>query len=242
VYNSDYFIIKRVVKQMSVFETIKKRHSTRRYHKEPLDKETREQILAICSNVDPFEGLKLDWQVEDDDKATGMIYAVKGSDDKKELVRYGFEGEQIILKLTDKGYQTLWKALNTGEHTPAIIRFGKGKKKSFVDGFTKMAVGSGRRKPLETFTDKAPENLSKTAKRCFEAARLAPSGINRQPWFFKEEDNALVVGVTKKAEINAIDLGIVLSHVYLMLKEMGVAFEFEMADDFSGRFKLKLTE
>jgi hypothetical protein len=54
-----------------------------------------------------------------------------------------------------------------------------------------------------------------------EAARVAPSGANRQPWRFRLQDGALVMSCAEKTYWTApLDYGIAMLHV-----ELGAAHE-----------------
>jgi hypothetical protein len=122
---------------MKIFEAIEKRHSTRNYESEKLSENVKREIETICDGVKPFQEVKCTWDVKEDEKATGKIFSEIDSTKWESLVNYGFEGEQIILRLTQadstlKVDSTLWKALDNREKTPAILRFGKGKESGAI--------------------------------------------------------------------------------------------------------------
>ena len=58
-----------------------------------------------------------------------------------------------------------------------------------------------------------------------EAARLAPSAVNSQPWYFAHEGNTLHVHCNKKG--SRLDIGIALAHLYI---ENPGTFRFSRAE------------
>ena len=77
-----------------------------------------------------------------------------------------------------------------------------------------------KRKPMEQIADKADSRL--------EPARLAPSAVNSQPWFFAHEGDAIHVWCSKKG--SRLDAGIALAHLYVSNED---AFHFFKADHVS---------
>ena len=71
-----------------------------------------------------------------------------------------------------------------------------------------------------------------------EAARLAPSGINIQPWYFivsnpgQDTHNTIHIYKKRSGVVHLfypypdLDMGIVLSHLYLACEKEGVPFVF----------------
>ena len=76
---------------------------------------------------------------------------------------------------------------------------------------------------LNEFKRKSIEEITNVPSNDLECARLAPSAINSQPWYFKKNDKEYEVYSIKhnfiKARIlgklNPIDMGIVLAHLYI---------------------------
>jgi hypothetical protein len=61
-----------------------------------------------------------------------------------------------------------------------------------------------------------------------EAARVAPSGANKQPWRFRLEGGTLVMGRAEKIYWTApIDFGIAMLHVELGAEHAGVRGAWE---------------
>ena len=81
-----------------------------------------------------------------------------------------------------------------------------------------------KRKDMEKITDKADPRL--------EAARLAPSAVNSQPWYFTHDGNTLHVYCSKKG--SRLDAGIALAHLYVEHPETFRFFAAETAPMISG--------
>ncbi|MCL2775987.1 MAG: nitroreductase, partial [Oscillospiraceae bacterium] len=76
---------------------------------------------------------------------------------------------------------------------------------------------------LSEFKRRPLGEISDTGDKRLEAARLAPSGINSQPWYFVGEGNIFHVYCVKHGAVkaliyermNKIDMGIALAHLYV---------------------------
>jgi hypothetical protein len=77
---------------------------------------------------------------------------------------------------------------------------------------------------MEQITDKPDPRL--------EPARLAPSAVNSQPWYFHHEGNAIHVYCSKKG--SRLDAGIALAHLYVANEETFRFFTAESPTVVSG--------
>ncbi|MFO8063632.1 MAG: nitroreductase family protein, partial [Spirochaetia bacterium] len=82
----------------------------------------------------------------------------------------------------------------------------------------KRAAGSRTRKPLERLcTGEELGGWPGWAKAAAEAARLAPSAVNRQPWIFRFDGTELTVEVDPSggggSSAKRLDCGIALRHL-----------------------------
>ena len=79
-----------------------------------------------------------------------------------------------------------------------------------------------KRKSMEQITDKADPRL--------EPARLAPSAVNSQPWYYTHEgDDTIHVYCSRKG--SRLDAGIALAHLCVANEE---TFQFFRADHITG--------
>ena len=77
---------------------------------------------------------------------------------------------------------------------------------------------------MEEITDKADPRL--------EPARLAPSAVNSQPWYFVHDGDSIHVYCEKKG--SRLDAGIALAHLYVANEETFCFFKAEDAPEVSG--------
>jgi len=74
---------------------------------------------------------------------------------------------------------------------------------------------------MERITDKSDPRL--------EPARLAPSAVNSQPWYFTHEGDTIHVWCSKKG--SPLDTGIALAHLYVANGEKFRFFKAEHMSD-----------
>jgi hypothetical protein len=150
----------------------------------------------------------------------------------------GYLGEAFILEATRLGLGTCWIAgsldkegaralagLGREEHVVAVTPVGYATaRQPSGERLMRTAVKASARLSVEKL---APGILDGTwpewAVTAVQAARLAPSGANRQPWRFRMEGDALVMGRADKLYWTApIDFGIARLHVELGAQHSGV--------------------
>jgi hypothetical protein len=168
---------------------------------------------------------------------TAVFVAPKGAE-----LEAGYVGEAFILEATRLGLDTCWVAgmfdrksagrlapLHRGEHVVAVTPVGHAlDRKQFVERMMSVAVRSAARRQVEQIApglvrEDGPAGAAwpAWAVTAVEAARLAPSGANKQPWRFRMEAGSLVLSGAEKTSWTApIDYGIALLHV-----ELGAAHE-----------------
>jgi nitroreductase len=173
----------------------------------------------------------------------------------------GYTGEGIILEATALGIDTCWvggffKAqvvsslveIGVGERVLAVTPFGRAR--STESGIERLMTGFGithRRLALErlvrgssaaSLRDWAgpPDwaGLPDWARAAVEAARIAPSAVNRQPWVFRVSGDSITVelrtatsdlGVSKR-----LDCGIAMLHIELAALSQGYTGRWEFLD------------
>ncbi|HNS66590.1 MAG TPA: nitroreductase family protein [Mesotoga infera] len=164
--------------------------------------------------------------------ASGIVLAKMNDFSTEKLVEYGFEGEQIVLNLTLKGFSTSWARL---PNYLSMIILGYPEKNEIVnvERAARKLYRNSNRKPLEELIIGRTELLDPDMREILLSGRLAPSSFNRQPWTFEilDEREIAIHGWKKLPviyeEVISIDLGVVLSHVYLMARAIksGVTLE-----------------
>ncbi len=99
----------------------------------------------------------------------------------------------------------------------------------------KLMTGFGRthrRVPISRLLNSlAQDSLPEWIRASIQAARLAPSAVNRQPWGFHVEDNSITVFVrTGGPEFNVskrLDCGIAMLHIEVAALNCGVRGDWQ---------------
>ena len=136
--------------------------------------------------------------------------------------------------------------LHRGEHVVAVTPVGHPvEHKQLVERMMSKAVRSAARRQVEEIAPGLTRGLGQRsdggpaggawpawAVTAVEAARVAPSGANRQPWRFRLEDGALVMSRAEKTYWTApIDFGIAMLHVELGAAHEGVGGAWEHLEE-----------
>lgn len=158
----------------------------------------------------------------------------------------GYTGEGIILEATALGLNTCWVAgffrpesvaslveIKDNERVLAVTPVG------YASGFEslgeRLMTGFGlthRRLPLSKLIDGGRvDNMPEWAQVSLEAARLAPSAVNRQPWGFEVDASGITVLVrTSGPEFNVskrLDCGISMLHIEIAALHYGCRGKWE---------------
>lgn len=157
----------------------------------------------------------------------------------------GYLGEGLILEATALGLGTCWIAgsfnpevvkrqieVSANEKVYAVTPIGYTPKKTLGEKFMSFVVKSRKRKAFSEIVDGSVANLSPWAKTAIEAARLAPSAVNRQPWLFRiESDSSITVSEDSKKSLGhlskRLDCGIAMLHFQLAAAQAGVQGSWE---------------
>jgi hypothetical protein len=92
--------------------------------------------------------------------------------------------------------------------------------------------GDQLRHDLKSFKRKSMEQISDNADLRLEPARLAPSAVNSQPWYFTHDGNTIHVYCSKKG--SRLDAGITLAHLYVTNEETFCFFKADPIADLPG--------
>jgi len=215
-------------------EIIRKRKSVRKYDKTILDESALESVKAQFDKVKPlYPEIKYSMKIVD--KTKGMFnikaphYLVFSSEDKEGyLENIGFIGQQMDLFLSSSGLGSCWLGASKPEQKDSAdllhvvcISFGKPAESIYRE------LTDFKRKPLSVVSEGTDSRL--------EAARLAPSGMNAQNWYFIAENGKIhcyrkkpnpLVGFMFSG-LGRIDMGIAICHI----AEESVDFSFVLVDN-----------
>jgi hypothetical protein len=162
----------------------------------------------------------------------------------KAMVDYGFLFEHIILEFTQLNLGTCWLGgtfkrddfnieLGNNHIIPAISPVGYPTNPSIREKVIRRFANADNRKPLNTmfFTGSQINTIDDNNPyiKYLKAVQAGPSASNKQPWRIVIVDNYFHIflertkgyGSQLKIDIQAIDIGIALAHLYLSLKEDG---------------------
>ena len=214
-------------------ETIRKRKSIRKYDLTSLDASTLDKVRDKINSVKPlFPDIR--YSIEIVGKTKGIFnikspyYLVFGSEEKDgSLENIGFIGQQMDLYFSEMGLGACWLGASKPEEKsilPSVICMSFGKPAEPLH----RSLSEFKRKPLNEISEGTDGRL--------EAARLAPSGVNAQNWYFVAKDGKihcyrkkanLVLGFLYN-KLACIDMGIAICHiaeesdVFVFAKETGV--------------------
>ena len=253
----------------SWYQAIFERRSRRSFIDRLPEEEKLERLEKACREFRPFAGARAEFLRKSPEKVfkgivggygkiTGAPYYVafigsSGSPNTEEGI--GYTGEGVILEATALGLGTCWVsgffrpeavkehiALADNERVYAVTPVGYTEKRfSVKEKIYEGAARSLKKKPLEEIVEgTAPD---KWQAKAIEAARIAPSASNRQPWRFVVGEKSITVRVNNPKDSDRypkrLDCGIAMLHIELGAMAAGEKGRWEMlkAPDV-GRFEL----
>ena len=201
---------------MTLKEMICHRKSCRSFSGKPVDAE----LIAKIRNFEMkplYPEIKVRWDIVSRNQVkcicpwtTPQLITIYSEEADGYLENIGFLFQQMDLYLQTLGLGVCWlgmgrmnpKTVNPVENMKFVIMLAFGHPKG--DQLRHDLKGF-KRKPMEKITDKADLRL--------EPARLAPSAVNSQPWYFTHEGDTIHVHCSKKGY--RLDAGISLAHLYV---------------------------
>ncbi len=158
----------------------------------------------------------------------------------------GYTGEGVILKASALGLNTCWVAgffkpdsvaslveIKSNERVLAVTPVGYARRFESLE--EKLMTGFGRthrRVPISRLISSlAQDSLLEWIRASIQAARLAPSAVNRQPWGFDVQDGGITVYVrTGGPEFSVskrLDCGIAMLHIEVTALNRGVRGDWQ---------------
>ena len=232
------------------------RRSQRKYSGEIPDERATSKIEKLCTDFRPFTGSRAVLVTEPaNDVFKGAVgpyffkvteapyYIAFIADMKAPNVQSitGYLGEGIILEATYLGLNTCWVGgffrrdsvmrqvtLQRDERVLAITPVGYSK--DSADRVGAMPI-KYRRKNLNKLVIGENSNKNKWIKSALDAARIAPSATNRQPWRFKTSDDSITISSDSNREgfgvSRKLDCGIAMLHLELGARYAGAPGSWE---------------
>ncbi len=231
------------------YPAINARRARRAYDKsKTIGTEVKNRLHEVCNEFRPYPDVRVEFVSEPPydifANALGFYGNIKGApaflafvgdmSDPNVQEKMGYTGEAAVLEATAQGLGTCWVALTyNAKAVKSLVKLGQTEKLICVSpvGYTtgtwsfeeKAFSGFGiyhQRNPLSTMVSGLPESgWPDWAKAAVEAARLAPSAMNRQPWSFHVEKDRITVAIKNRGmEFNVakrLDCGIAMLHIQL---------------------------
>lgn len=213
---------------MELKHMITRRKSVRSYTGQPVEKEKLATILAFAETIPAlYPEIQVRCRVVEraDVKClcpwtTPQVLAFYSEEKEGCLENIGFICQQMDLYLQQMGLGTCW--LGMGRLDP------KGSVPAQEDGLRYVIMlafgypkGHAQRSGAQDYKRKSLQDISDQADPRLEPARLAPSSVNSQPWYFVHDEKWLHVFCVRQkllrgyADMNRIDIGIALAHLYV---------------------------
>lgn len=236
------------------YVAIGQRRSRRQYDMRPVEPELLERMERVCTLFRPYpEARALLVPRPADEVVRGVVGSygkVRGAPAYVALVgdlrspyvheRAGYTGEAVVLEATSLGLSTCWVGgffrpqvagrllgIRESERVLAVIPFGYPGGRTWEEAVLTGVVRSHCRKPLADMVEPAVETWwPPWVKVALEAARLAPSAVNRQPWHFTVDRDGITVSVTGVGDTwgiaRRLDCGIAMLHLEVGALSQGV--------------------
>lgn len=227
-----------------LYDVMFKRKSIRKFDMTPLEQSTIEKIRNFIREIKPIDqSIATEINIVSRIDVTSL-YAVKAphyiifTSEEKEgfLTNAGFIMEQIDLFLSANGLGACWLGMAKPDKSVIVesqlrfvimLAFGKPTEK-----LHRESAADFKRKPMNEVADF--NELGKV----MEAVRIAPSGVNSQPWLFTKYDSLINAYCVKPGflkgiiyeRMNKIDMGIALCFLWLALEHESKKSEFVRAE------------
>jgi nitroreductase len=239
------------------YKAIFRRRSRRTYSGEPVESGKLAKLEDVCRSFRPFPGVRAELVIDSpEDIFKGLVGRYGRVNNAPHFIAFigdldtpwvqeatGYMGEGVILEATALGLGTCWVAgffrpdavrrtlsLSGNERVLSVTPVGYPiAREDFSERLLEGLAGSRRRKSLpELIFEGRPSGWTQAA---LEAARLAPSARNRQPWRFRVQDRAIDISEDGKPSLSSIskrlDCGIAMLHLELGARAEGIAGGWE---------------
>lgn len=223
---------------VDLYPQIFRRKSIRDYDLTPLEDFVLENIVEQINNLEPLcDEIKVELKIVSQNdvnprmmKKAPHYIAVFSENKEGYKTNVGFMLQQIDLFFSANGLGSCWqgipklkKHILESSNLEFIILMAFGKANTQLHRTSTLEF---KRKPLTKISNIKNEG---DVGALLEAARLAPSATNSQPWFFKGDNHIIHAYVVKPNILRAImlkryiliDMGIVLYHLKLAAEHFG---------------------
>jgi len=224
--------------QEDLYKAIFKRRSVRKYAG-PLDDGAMEEMQGFMSALKPMlPDIRTELKVLSSVDVKGMFkvdaphFLAFFSETKQGyLTNAGFMLQQMDLFFSANGIGSCWQGgprpirdtMNLSDlEFVILLAFGRP-----AEEVQRQSVAEFKRQPLEKIASVSG------LKELMEPLRLAPSGMNNQPWYFIERDGRIDAYCARSPlvdHMNRISLGIALCHLWLAAEQVGRSVSFASSE------------
>lgn len=223
----------------TLYESMFIRKSTRKFKEKMLETSDMEMVLQYIQSVKPLlMDSEVDFSCVSGESIKGAFgvkaphYLVVSAKEKKgSLMNVGYMLQQVDLFLSHKGIGGCWVGMaKPDRHLTSILPY------PFVIAY---AFGYGMQSIYQQEGRRSRKSLKEISEGSFhtqmiEAARIAPSATNSQPWHFVTKPTTIDVYRIKNNPIkgffldrmNEIDIGIALYHLELAALKHEMPYRF----------------
>jgi len=242
------------------YRAIKQRRSRRQFGPRLLESKTLAQINSICNDFQPFNGARAVFVTDKPEtvfkgaigpygkvkNAPAFVAFIGNMENPNVQEHVGYTGEGIILEAETMNLATCWVAgffrrkvveslirIGNNERVMAITPIGYAAKRQSLEERLMTGFGlSHKRKKLSGLVTGIEESeWPQWIKVSLEAARLAPSAVNRQPWRFHIEPDSITVSVNVMKREYGISkrlcCGIAMLHIETAAINCGIEGKWE---------------
>ena len=208
---------------ISMTDALYKRQSTRAFDMNGLTADELRQITDFAQTVEPLiPGAKVKADIVGPDEIKAIMkwraphyFAIYSDGSDEGIMNAAYIYEQTVIYMTSLGIGTCWAT----SVSPKDKDEADGSKWSAVIAFGRPAEGNGWRSPSDV-NRKALSDICDQRDERLDAARIAPSSMNNQPWYFRHAGDEIEVyckkqGLLKKWMVsqNRVDMGIALGNL-----------------------------
>ncbi len=243
------------------YPAIEKRRSRRHFDESrPIEADTLLALDTVCKRFIPFPSARSCLVTESAEgvfrgavgnygkikDAPAFIAFIGNMDSGTVQEEVGYTGEGVILEATALGLNTCWVGgffrpegvaslveIKSNERVLAVTPVGYARRLESLEEKSMTGFGrTHRRLPVSRLISGSGRGeLPEWARASIQAASLAPSAVNRQPWGFDVEDGSITVYVrTTGPEFNVskrLDCGIAMLHIEVAALSLGVRGEWQ---------------
>lgn len=229
---------------MTLQDMIGRRKSFRKYTARPVEQEVLDQIREFAAAAKPlYPDIRVRMEYISGEKVRCILpwippqsIAIYSEEKDGYLENAGFLFQQADLFLQSIGLGSCWLGMGKPEEKVKsrqsdgmkfviLLSFG------YTPDCLRESAAQFKRKSLAQISDREDGRL--------ESARLAPSSVNSQPWYFSHEGELLHAYCVKQGllmaralgDMNRIDMGIALAHLYVAHPETFAFFRAEQAPE-----------